>query len=156
VPTLTLVTSIAAPIERCFDLARNIDFHVDSMGSTGERAVAGVIAGLIGPDQEVTWEGRHFGFRFRFSSRITAFRQPTYFQDSMVAGPFAVFVHDHRFESRAGCTVMTDEIRFRSPFGVLGALVDRLILAPYLSRLVGGLNGALKRAAELASAGSAA
>ncbi len=155
-PTLTLLTSIEAPIERCFDLARNIDLHVDSMRSTGERALAGVTSGLIGPDQEVTWEGRHFGFRFRFSSRITAFRQPTYFQDSMIAGPFAAFVHDHRFDSRAGRTVMTDEITFRSPFGALGTLVDRLILAPYLSRLVARRNRALKRAAELASAGSAA
>ena len=155
-PTFTLTTSIAAPADRCFDLARSIDLHIESMRSTGERVIAGVSSGLIGPDQEVTWEGRHFGLRFRFTSRITAFRQPTYFQDSMVSGPFAAFVHDHRFESQNGRTVMVDEVRFRSPLGVLGALVDRFLLVPHLRRLMGARNEVVKRAAEMTRGSSAA
>ena len=39
--TIKIVTVIDAPIEICFDLARDIDFHVRSMAETGERAVAG-------------------------------------------------------------------------------------------------------------------
>jgi ligand-binding SRPBCC domain-containing protein len=126
------------------------------MQSTRERAIAGVTSGLIGPDQEVTWEGRHFGVRFRFTSRITAFRQPSYFQDSMISGPFADFVHDHSFELRDGCTVMQDEVRFRSPLGLLGGLVDRFVLEPHLRRLLRRRNQALKLAAERAAKSSAA
>lgn len=155
-PTFSLITSIAAPVERCFDLARNIDLHVESMRSTGERVIAGVSSGFIGPNQEVTWEGRHFGVRFRFTSRITGFRQPTYFQDSMVAGPFAVFVHDHTFEARDGSTFMVDEVRFQSHYGVLGALLDHFVLRPHLQRLMGLRNKVIKQAAESAGAGSAA
>ena len=59
-PRIVLHTSIAAPIERCFDLARSIDLHMASTDWSGERAVAGVTSGLIGPGQEVTWRGRHF------------------------------------------------------------------------------------------------
>jgi len=71
-PKLSILTIIRAPIERCFDLARSIDLHVESMKHTGEKAVAGVTSGLIGLGQEVTWEARHFTVRQRLTSRITA------------------------------------------------------------------------------------
>jgi len=51
---IVLLTSIAAPIERCFDLARSIDLHMASTNWSGERAIAGVTSGLIGAGQEVT------------------------------------------------------------------------------------------------------
>jgi hypothetical protein len=47
-------TPIAAPIEVCFDLARDIDFHTRSLEGTGERAVAGRTTGLIGLEESVT------------------------------------------------------------------------------------------------------
>jgi len=45
---IVLLTSIAAPIERCFDLARSIDLHMASTNWSGERAIAGVTSGFIG------------------------------------------------------------------------------------------------------------
>jgi hypothetical protein len=58
---IELATSIAAPTERVFDLARSIDLHTERTAGTGERAVAGVTSGLIGLGEEVTWRARHFG-----------------------------------------------------------------------------------------------
>ena len=40
---------VAAPIERCFDLARDVDLHVRSMTISGESAISGVTSGRIGP-----------------------------------------------------------------------------------------------------------
>jgi len=51
---IDLVTRIAAPVERCFDLARSIDLHMASTDRTGEQAIAGITSGLIGLEQEVT------------------------------------------------------------------------------------------------------
>jgi ligand-binding SRPBCC domain-containing protein len=144
-----LKTVIAAPVERCFDLARNLDFHMRSLAHTGERAVAGRTAGLIELGESVTWEGRHFGVRQRLTSKITAMDRPRYFRDEMTAGAFAAFAHDHWFEARDGETVMVDEIEFRSPLGLLGRLVDRLVMGRYLRRLLEGRNRELKREAEV-------
>lgn len=146
--TFRIVTEIAAPIEVCFDLARDIDFHVRSFAATGERAVAGRISGLIGLGESVTWEARHLGVRRRFTSKVTAFDRPTYFRDEMTRGAFRSFVHDHRFEARDGVTVMTDDIAFRSPLGPVGWLVDRLFMAGYLRRLLEGRGRAIQREAE--------
>src|SRR5580658_7797642 len=96
---IELVTSIAAPVERCFDLSRSIDLHMASTNWTGERAIAGTTSGLIDLNQEVTWQGRHFGFRIHHKSRITAFDRPLHFQDCMVRGAFKSFCHDHYFEN---------------------------------------------------------
>ena len=76
---IELKTQIAAPIERCFDLARSIDLHMASTNQTGEQAVAGVTTGMIGPEETVTWRGRHFGFMITHTSRITAYAFPGHF-----------------------------------------------------------------------------
>lgn len=54
-----IVTELAADPHRCFDVSRDIDVHVDSMGPSRERAVAGVRHGLIGLGEKVTFEARH-------------------------------------------------------------------------------------------------
>jgi hypothetical protein len=83
---INIRTVIKAPIERCFDLARDIDFHTQSLSATEERAVAGRTSGLLELGETVTWEGRHFGIRQRLTSKITAYNRPHYFRDSMIAG----------------------------------------------------------------------
>lgn len=117
---IRVVTSIQAPQERCFDLARSIDMHVASTSETGEKAVAGVTSGLINLGQSVTWEAIHFGVRQRLTSVITAFDRPSFFQDEMTEGVFASFVHDHVFEFADSMTTMTDIIRFAAQWDPSG------------------------------------
>lgn len=133
---IRIVTEIAASVERCFDLARDIDFHTQSLAHTGERAVAGRTAGLIELGETVTWEGRHFGVRQRFTSKITAFDRPTYFRDEMVAGAFKEFAHDHCFEVSKDGTTMIDEVWFNSPLGLIGQAVDAVLMKRYMTRLL--------------------
>lgn len=145
---LRLTTTIHAPIERCFDLARSIDLHRESAGASQEEAIAGVTRGLIGANEEVTWRARHLGFAFTLTSRITAFERPGYFRDEMVRGPFAHMRHDHRFETRDGHTEMSDVFDFAAPLGALGALVDTLYLGRYMLRFLATRNAVIRRVAE--------
>jgi ligand-binding SRPBCC domain-containing protein len=145
-------TIIAAPTERCFDLARDIDFHVQSLAATGERAVAGRVAGLIGPGESVTWEARHLGATRRFTAKVTRYDRPLHFRDEMTRGAFRSFVHDHRFEGRGGETLMIDTVEFQSPLGWIGSLVDRAFLAGYLRRLLAARGRAIKAEAESSAA----
>lgn len=134
---ICVVTNIAAPHDRCFDLARDIDAHVKSAGDTGERIVAGKTAGLLELGDSVTFEARHLGVRQRLTSQITAFERPTFFQDRMVRGAFRFLEHDHRFERLPdGGTRMTDVVRFAVPLGWLGWPVGRWIVGPHLRRFL--------------------
>jgi ligand-binding SRPBCC domain-containing protein len=115
------------------------------MGKSRERAVAGVTSGLIGPDEEVTWEARHFGRWWRVTSRISAFEEPEMFVDEMSdPGPFRFFRHEHRFLGDGGRTRMEDFVQFRTRFGPMGDLVARI----YLRRLLRVRNEIIKEKAE--------
>ena len=144
-------TLIAAPPDRCFDLARSVVAHLASAAATGERAVAGSTAGLLGLGDEVTWEARHLGVRQRLTSRVTACDRPRYLQDRMVRGAFAALEHDHHFEpAPGGGTRMTDVLRFAAPLGLLGRVAERVLLAGHLRRFLRRRNAALKAPAESA------
>jgi len=143
------MSEIAAPAERCFDLARSIDFHTASMATSGERPVAGVTSGLIGPGEQVTWEARHLGVRQRLTSKIEAYDRPRWFVDAQVRGAFAWFRHEHHFEAQAnGTTRLRDVFEFAAPLGPLGRLVCALFLTAYMRRLLTGHAERLKAAAE--------
>ncbi len=148
---IELHTPIHAPPQVCFDAARSIDLHQQSLAHTGERAIAGRTSGLIGLGEEVTWRGRHFGVWLRHTAKITAFEPPRHFRDTMTRGAFAVFEHDHFFAPAGDGTAMRDVLEFRSPLGGLGWLVDRLVLRRYLERLLRARNEVVKAAAEAAA-----
>ena len=145
---IDLATDIDAPIERVFDLARDLDLHAASMAHTSERAVAGRTTGRVEVGDTVTWRARHFGLWWSLTSRITAVEAPVRFEDVQERGPFGWFRHEHRFETVGGTTRMYDHWEHRSPFGPLGRLVDRLVLGRYMRSLLVTRNAALKRAAE--------
>ena len=147
-PVITLITHIQAPIEVCFDLARNVEIHLRSTAKTHERVVGGVMTGLIGLNDEVTWEATHFGLRQLLTSRITVFNRPTHFRDSMVQGAFKRFDHDHVFERDQGITTMKDVFDYTSPFGFMGRIVDVLVLERYMERLLRSRAEVIRAAAE--------
>ena len=154
-PVIKLETFIRAPVELVFDLARNVDVHTASTAETGERAVAGVTTGLLELNDEVTWEAKHFGVRQRLTSKITALERPRMFVDEMQRGAFKSLRHLHLFETKDDGTLMTDEMTFSSPFGILGRVADALFLASYMRRFLIKHNEHIKKVAEAESASTA-
>jgi ligand-binding SRPBCC domain-containing protein len=148
VQTINLTTRIQAPAMRCFLLSLNVDLHMDSTARTRERAIAGVTHGPIGYDESVTWEGRHFGFMLRHTSKIVRYEPPEFFRDVMTRGMFKSFEHDHHFEEVVDETLMQDELRFAAPLNFLGALAERLVLRDYLLRFLAERNALIKQVAE--------
>lgn len=148
--TLTIETFIAAPPPFCFDAARDLDLHARAFAHTNEVAVGGRTSGLIELGEEVTWRARHFGVTQHLTSKITGFESPGYFRDEMQRGAFKSFVHDHLFEPRADGTLMRDVVAFTAPLGILGRIVEALVLRRYLTRLLTHRGVAIKEAAEAA------
>jgi ligand-binding SRPBCC domain-containing protein len=147
------LTIIQAPIQRCFDLARNVEVHLAGNVHCGEQTVAtgGVTTGLIGLGQQVTWRAKHFGVWQELTSKITVLEPPIYFQDVMLRGAFKSMIHDHYFRSLpSGVTEMKDIFVFAAPLPVLGLIAERLILRRYMRALLYERNAALKAIAESA------
>lgn len=147
-PRIELRTEIQAKKDIVFDLSRSIDLHTVSTEQTNETAIAGKTTGLIGLNESVTWKAKHFGIYQKLTAKVTEFDRPNYFVDEMMKGVFKSFRHEHHFEDLNGKTIMTDVFNYRSPFGLLGRLVDSLFLKKYMTDLLEKRNQIVKEFAE--------
>lgn len=147
-PIIRIDMQIHAPRELVFDLARNIDIHMESTSHTQERAIAGVTSGFIELGESVTWEAVHFGIKQRLTAKITEFDYPHYFVDEMVKGAFRRFRHTHEFEQAGEVTLMRDTFDYTSPLGWIGRMADKLFLETYMHDLLLKRNLFIKNTAE--------
>ena len=146
--TINIITKVNAPIQKVFDINRDIDIHQKSAIKTNEVAIAGVTSGLININESVTWRGKHFGIYLTHKSRMTAMNFYDYFVDEMEEGKFKSFRHEHFFEEQNGITTMTDKLCYETPFGFLGKLFDNLFLKKYLTNFLLERNQVLKELSE--------
>ena len=98
--------------------------------------------------ESVTWEATHFGIKQKLTSKITEFDYPHHFRDSMVKGAFKCFNHDHFFKSTKTGTLMEDVFDYKSPFGFLGFIADKMFLEDYMRKLLFERNQLIKNVAE--------
>jgi ligand-binding SRPBCC domain-containing protein len=151
VVTLKDLTVIRAPIDRCFDLARSVEVHLEGNIHCGESAVAmsGITSGLIGMGQRVTWRAKHFGVWHDLTSEITAMDRPNYFRDTMIRGAFRLMNHDDFFRRVSGGeTEMRDVFCFAAPQRVLGRVAEIVVLRRYMQGLLRERNAVIRDVAE--------
>lgn len=139
---------IKAPIEVCFNLARDVNVHTQTTLKTKERAVGGVTKGLLEEGDSVTWEAVHFGIKQRLTAKVIFMEKPHSFVDVMVKGAFRSFIHIHQFDEESEGTTMIDHFQYKSPFGFLGVIADKLFLEKYMRRFIASRALELKRIAE--------
>jgi ligand-binding SRPBCC domain-containing protein len=108
---IEVVSVIDADPVKVFDLELDVDVHTDSMYASGESAMTSSGRRQLGLGDEVTFRARHFGLRWRMTSRVTAYERPRYFVDEQTRGPFRALRHEHYFDSlEGGGMQMTDRM----------------------------------------------
>jgi len=133
---IVVETLIAAPVERVFDLSRDIDAHTRSASFSKERAVPpGRTSGLLNAGDTVTFEGRHFGIRMRYSVTITAMERPFRYVDEALHPAFRHLEHVHEFEARENATLMRDTLFYDSGFGAIAGWFLRRFVVKKQSQL---------------------
>lgn len=145
---IVLETWIYAPVEICFDLARSLDLHMESMKHTSEKAIAGTTSGLMQKGEKVTWRARHLGWNHTMTVLMFDMNPPHYFEDVMVKGPFKYMKHQHYFQEHANNTLMIDRFHFATPWGWIGKMADTLLLEAYMKNLLIKRNACIKKKAE--------
>lgn len=67
----------------------------------------------------------------------------------MVKGSFRYFCHDHHFEEvQPDRTRMTDVMEFSAPFGIVGRIIEKVLLRRHMLQLLLRRNECLRRTAE--------
>lgn len=86
------------------------------------------------------------GFRIEYTIRplvvpmhwetlIEEHEAPERFADVQVKGPYKSWRHEHTFEDMGDSTLMRDVVRYELPFGILGTIAHRLIVARQIKQI---------------------
>lgn len=88
-------------------------------------------------------------FTQRLVAEHTRYERGTMFQDRLVSGPFASWVHTHRMEPDGeGGTLLVDHIEYTLPLGALGQLGGGWFVRRKLERMFEHRHAVTKRACE--------
>jgi ligand-binding SRPBCC domain-containing protein len=101
----------------------------------------------MGSGALIEYRLRLFAFPFRWRTRISHWDPGVAFVDEQLTGPYAKWVHTHRFQDAAGGTLVTDEVKYRLPLFPVGEVAYPLVrfqlerIFGYRARRLGELMG---------------
>ena len=75
------------------------------------------------------------GIRTTWVTEITQVTDQKYFVDEQRYGPYTMWHHQHLIEPVEGGVLMTDIIDYQPPFGILGALANKVIIGAKLEEI---------------------
>lgn len=126
--TLTRHTTIEKPIDEVFDFftkAENLnkiippDLHFEMITKLPISIKKGTV---------IDYKIKIAGIPFKWKTEITEWNPPYSFEDTQVKGPYKIWIHKHKFESKNGFTLMTDIINYLSPGGIFEFVPHRLFV----------------------------
>jgi ligand-binding SRPBCC domain-containing protein len=147
-PTIHLTTFIAAPIERVFDLSRNLTIYKAMMQGRKETFSSGAGSNLIAHGETITFHAKHVGKTRTVTTRVTELQKHSSFVHEQVKGDLLHFRHAQHFKQADNGTIMIDMIDFDGPRDIIGKLVGKLYLKNYLEKLISKRNGIIRQYAE--------
>jgi ligand-binding SRPBCC domain-containing protein len=89
-------------------------------------------------------------FGVKWDGTIAEYVAEEYFRDVQNSGPFGAWGHTHSFAAEAGGTRVNDRVAYEPPFGVIGKLIDPIVVRPALAFL---FNYRAKKTRELLEQG---
>ncbi|MBC7827472.1 MAG: SRPBCC family protein [Chitinophagaceae bacterium] len=147
-PNIHLTTFIAAPIERVFDLSRNLTIYKVLMQGRKEKFSSGAASNLMNHGETITFHAKHFGKTRLVTTRVTDLKKPLSFVQEQVKGDLLHFKHEHHFKAVENGTILIDMIDFEGPRDVIGKVMGRLYLKHYLEKYLSKRNILIQQYAE--------
>jgi ligand-binding SRPBCC domain-containing protein len=78
---------------------------------------------------------RLHGFALGWTSQIEVWEPDRQFVDRAIRGPFSLWHHRHRFSASGAGTIVSDEVHYAPPLGLLGEVAERLLVSRDLGRI---------------------
>ena len=95
------------------------------------------------PDESNIYEGMIIdykvrpllGIRVNWKTEIFDVQKPVLFSDRQIKGPYRLWEHKHVFIEKDNGILMTDEVRYRLPFSLLGRLTHFLVVRRKIEKI---------------------
>ncbi len=75
------------------------------------------------------------GIPMEWVTEITHINEKSFFVDEQRIGPYKMWHHEHHFKEINGGVEMTDIVSYVIPFGILGKLVQPILVQPKLEEI---------------------
>lgn len=89
----------------------------------------------MGKGSLIDYTVRIMGLPVRWTSLIAEYEPPHKFVDVQLKGPYAFWHHTHLFKEHPEGTLIEDVVNYCLPFGVLGQLVNGLVVGRQLQSI---------------------
>jgi ligand-binding SRPBCC domain-containing protein len=76
-----------------------------------------------------------WGIRLNWATEITHIQEHQYFVDEQRSGPYALWHHEHHFKEIKGGVHMTDKLTYALPFGLIGNMVNALVVHRQIEKI---------------------
>ena len=73
--------------------------------------------------------------KLHWRTLITDYQKPYKFIDQQIKGPYNLWHHTHTFEEQDGGTLIKDDVLYAVPFGLLGRIVNYVIVKNDLNNI---------------------
>jgi ligand-binding SRPBCC domain-containing protein len=73
------------------------------------------------------------GITMKWITEIGTVQPPYKFTDKQLKGPYSLWEHTHNFKEQAGGVLMTDEVKYAIPLGILGQFMHVIMVKKRLS-----------------------
>jgi ligand-binding SRPBCC domain-containing protein len=143
-----LTTFIAAPVERVFDLTRNLAVYKYVFNTRQEKLTSRAGANLLLQGETISIVAKHFGKERLATLKLTTFDRPVFLVEEQVKGDLMSYRHEHHFKRIDNGTIMIDLIEFGVPRDFVGRYLGKIYLKNYLEELVRKRNEVIRSYAE--------
>jgi ligand-binding SRPBCC domain-containing protein len=97
--------------------------------------IANAASVRMGKGARVDYQIRWLGLRLIWKTLITEYEPPRFFVDQQIAGPYALWRHEHTVDPASGGTLIGDRVDYALPLGWLGRLAHRLLVRRQLEAI---------------------
>ncbi|HRP55119.1 SRPBCC family protein [Agriterribacter sp.] len=146
--SIHLTTFVKAPVERVFDLCRNITVYKKALESRNESLSASAAGILVNAGDTITLSARHLGKTRVMTARILEMNIPEKFVEEQVKGDLKSFRHEHHFKPVENGTLIIDLIEMEEPRDAVGGMLGKFFMKNYFEALLNKRNALIKLYAE--------
>lgn len=75
------------------------------------------------------------GIPLTWLTEITHVQEPNYFVDEQRLGPYSLWHHEHHLKETTGGIIMQDIVHYKLPFGLIGKMVDWVMVKKQLREI---------------------
>ena len=139
---------INAPVERVFNLSRNLALSKLALKGRQEHILSSSGNNLVAAGETITIRAKHLGKTREITARVTDLILPEGYTEEQVKGDLKSFRHEYHFKKVDNGTIMIDLVEFEGPRDLLGSVAAKFFLKSYIEDIVKKKNELIRQYAE--------